>query len=284
MASVIKAQGLNKLFTNKVALNNFSFELEEGRILGMIGPNGAGKTTALRCLMGMAAYQGHLRVLGKNPRSQRNDILNDVSYIADTAILPKWITIDQLLEYTQGVHPKFDLKRAQQFLRQSDISTHRRVGELSKGMVTQVHLTLAISIDAKLLVLDEPTLGLDIIYRKRFYEQLLNDYFDQGKTILITTHQVEEIEHVLTDLLFIKQGKTVLNMEMESIAEQFVELDVSDQKLEEAQDFSPIYQTKNLGVNSLIFEGLDSATIAHLGSLKTPSVADLFIAKMSEER
>jgi len=267
---------------NFLALNDFSFELGAGRIMGLIGPNGAGKTTALRCLMGMSSYLGELTVLGKDPSKERMDILTDVAYIADTAILPSWITVDQLFEYTAGVHPKFDLARANSFLRQTEVSKHSTIGTLSKGMITQVHLALAISIDAKLLVLDEPTIGLDILYRKRFYEQLLNDYFDKGKTILITTHQVEEVEHLLTDLLFIKNGNTVLSMEMETVGQQFVELEANDQNLEQARLLNPIHERKGLGVTAFIFEGVEEAKLVPLGNIKTPSVADLFVAKMSE--
>ncbi len=281
METIIEARGLTKLYGNSFALNNFSFKLGAGRIMGLIGPNGAGKTTALRCLMGMSNYQGHLNILGQDPSKERMKMLRDVAYIADTAILPSWMTVAQLLEYTSGVHPRFDLKLAKSFLHQADISRDKKISELSKGMITQVHLALAISIDAKLLVLDEPTLGLDILYRKRFYEQLLNDYFDKSKTILITTHQVEEIEHVLTDLLFIKKGSVILNTEMESIGQRFVELEVSDQKADQAQEFGPIYQSKNLGVHMMIFEGVDAAKLSALGKVKTPSVADLFVAKMS---
>jgi ABC-2 type transport system ATP-binding protein len=281
MKSIISAQGLTKNYNGKFALNNFSFELGAGRIMGLIGPNGAGKTTALRCLMGMATYEGKLNVLGKDPRHDRGAILNDVAYIADTAILPDWITVAQLLEYTAGVHPNFDSTRANSFLQHTEILQESKIKTLSKGMVTQVHLALAISIDAKLLVLDEPTIGLDIIYRKRFYEQLLNDYFDENRTILITTHQVEEVEHLLTDLLFIKNGKALLNMEMDKVSEHFVELEVSEQNLEQARLLNPINERSSLGSNTLIFEGVAAAKLAELGNINTPSVADLFVAKMS---
>jgi ABC-2 type transport system ATP-binding protein len=280
METIIKAKGLTKTYGNSFALNNFSFELGSGRIMGLIGPNGAGKTTALRCLMGMTSYQGDLSVLGRNPKTERMAMLSEVAYIADTAILPSWMTVAQLLEYTAGVHTKFDLARANNFLAQTKISKQSKVSTLSKGMVTQVHLALAISIDAKLLVLDEPTIGLDILYRKRFYEQLLNDYFDQGKTILITTHQIEEVEHLLTDLLFIKNGDTILNMDMESIAQRFVELEVSDQNLAQARTFMPIHERQGFGATLLIFDGLDAEKLVGLGKTRTPSIADLFVATM----
>lgn len=279
--TIIEARGVTKIYGNSLALNNFSFSLGAGRVMGLIGPNGAGKTTALRCLMGMTSYQGDLTVLGQNPKNERMEILSDVAYIADTAILPSWMTVAQLFEYTAGVHAKFDSVRANSFLAQTEVSKHSKISTLSKGMVTQVHLAIAISIDAKLLVLDEPTLGLDIIYRKRFYEQLLNDYFDKSKTILITTHQVEEIEHVLTDLLFIKNGNTVLNMEMDSIGQRFVELDVNDQNLEKARSLKPIHERKGFGVTALVFDGVAVDQLADLGQIKTPSVADLFVATMS---
>jgi ABC-2 type transport system ATP-binding protein len=281
METIIKARGLTKVYADAFALNNLSFELGAGRIMGLIGPNGAGKTTALRCLMGMASYKGELEILGHDPSKQRMEMLSDVAYIADTAILPSWITVAQLLEYTAGVHPKFDLSRAKSFLKQTEVSLHSTIKTLSKGMVTQVHLALAISIDAKLLVLDEPTIGLDIIYRKRFYEQLLNDYYDKSKTILITTHQVEEIEHVLTDLLFIKNGKAILNLEMDAIGQRFVELEVADQDLDRARAFKPIHERRGLGTSALIFDDVAASELAAIGKTKTPSVADLFVAKMS---
>lgn len=281
METIIEARGLTKIYGDTLALNNFSFELGTGRIMGLIGPNGAGKTTALRCLMGLSSYQGQLTVLGKDPSKERVDMLSEVAYIADTAILPSWITVDQLFEYTAGVHPRFDLARANSFIKQTEVSKQSPIGTLSKGMVTQVHLALAISIDAKLLVLDEPTIGLDIIYRKRFYEQLLNDYFDKSKTILITTHQIEEVEHLLTDLLFIKNGNAILNTQMDSIADQFIELHVDDQNLEYARSLKPMHERRELGLTALIFEDVEAAKLATLGSIKTPSVADLFVAKVS---
>jgi ABC-2 type transport system ATP-binding protein len=281
METIIEARGLTKVYGDTLALNNFSFELGAGRIMGLIGPNGAGKTTALRCLMGLSSYEGQLAVLGKDPSKERADMLSEVAYIADTAILPSWITVDQLFEYTAGVHPKFDLARANSFIQQTEVSKQSRIGSLSKGMVTQVHLALAISIDAKLLVLDEPTIGLDIIYRKRFYEQLLNDYFDKSKTILITTHQIEEVEHLLTDLLFIKNGNAILNTQMDSIGDQFIELHVDDQNLEHARSLKPMHERRELGLTALIFEDVEAAKLATLGRIKTPSVADLFVAKMS---
>lgn len=280
MKSMIKAQGLTKIYGDSFALNNFNLELGPGRIMGLIGPNGAGKTTALRCLMGMTQYEGRLQVMGKDPSTQRMDMLSDVAYIADTAILPSWMTVDQLLEYTEGVHPKFDRARANGFIQTTEIRPSSKISTLSKGMVTQVHLALAISIDAKLLVLDEPTIGLDIIYRKRFYEQLLNDYFDEQRTILITTHQIEEIEHLLTDLLFIRNGNSILNAEMEHLGDQFVELEVSEQNLEKARQYNPIHERTVLGARVLIFNGAPVNELAKLGSTRTPGVADLFVATM----
>lgn len=281
MQPIIRAKGLTKAYGNKFALNNFSFELGAGRIMGLIGPNGAGKTTALRCLMGMAEYHGELRIMDKDPRKERMTMLHDVAYIADTAILPAWMTVSQLLEYSAGVHPRFDLNRAEEFLQQTDVSKHSKISALSKGMVTQVHLALAISVDAKLLVLDEPTIGLDILYRKRFYQQLLNDYFDEQRTILITTHQVEEIEHLLTDLVFIKNGGVVLNMKMDALSQRFVELDVHADHLQEARDLGPISERRELANTILLFEHVSPDRLRSMGTIKTPSVADLFVALMS---
>lgn len=278
---IIQARGVTKIYGTKFALNNFSFELGAGRIMGLIGPNGAGKTTALRCLMGMATYQGDLNVMGRNPKRERMEMLHDIAYIADTAILPSWMSVAQLLEYSSGVHPKFDLVKANDFLAKTEISNHSKVSELSKGMITQLHLALTISIDAKLLVLDEPTIGLDILYRKRFYEQLLNDYFDDSKTILITTHQVEEVEHLLTDLVFIKNGSSVLDIEMDSLESRFTEVTVSKANLELARTLAPLHERKEMAGHKFIYDGVSRDTLAGLGQMNTPSVADLFVAKMS---
>ncbi len=281
MTAIVSAKGLSKSYGAFKALDNAHFEIETGKIVGLIGPNGAGKTTALRCLLGLATFNGDLTVLGMNPHKERVSLMQEVAYIADTAVLPKWITVTQLLDYLEVIHPKFSREKAEGFLRQTDIRATSRVQELSKGMVTQLHLATTISIDAKLLILDEPTLGLDIVYRKRFYEQLLNDYFDEQRTILITTHQVEEIEPLLTDLMFIKQGRIILDTDMESIGQRYTEVEVKADLVERAQAFNPISQTRMLGGMVMVFENTPRDVLKELGPCRNPSVADLFVAKMS---
>ena len=282
MTTVISAQGVTKRYGDKFALNNFNLEVGRGQIVGLIGPNGAGKTTALRCLLGLATYEGSLTVMGSDPSRNRLQLLEQVAYIADTSVLPSWISVAQILHHIDGVHPKFDRAKAESFLAQTEIQASQKVRTLSKGMVTQLHLALAISIDARLLVLDEPTLGLDIIYRKRFYQQLLNDYFDEERTIVITTHQVEEVESLLTNLVFIKQGRTVLDIPMESLAQQFSELEVSNANLAAATALQPIHTRNVLGGKILLFEGVAASRLTPFGDVRIPSVADLFVAKMTE--
>jgi len=281
MNSIISASGLSKRYDNFVAVDNIDLEIGSGKIVGLIGPNGAGKTSLLRCMLGLSTYEGKLRVLGKNPSLERVAVSTDVAYIADTAILPSWIKVHQLLEYMEVMHPKFSRVKAQSFLDETEISPDRLVKQLSKGMITQLHLALAISIDASLLVLDEPTLGLDILYRKKFYEQLSNDYFDESKTILITTHQVEEVENLLTDLIFIKNGKLILNAPMEQVAATFTEIEVRAENLEQARSLSPISERAALGATVMLFENVDRAQLGSLGTFRSPSVTDLFVAKMS---
>ena len=281
MESIIHAKGITKLFGGFAALNNFSIDIPAGRIVGLIGPNGAGKSTFLKCVMGITSHHGDLSVMGMNPTTDRRQLLQRVAYIADTAVLPRWIRVIQLLEYAEGVHPNFNRARAEHFLEQTEVNLNSKIGTLSKGMTTQVHLAIAISIDAKLLVLDEPTLGLDILYRKRFYEQLLNDFFDEQRTILITTHQVEEIESLLSDVIFIKQGKLLLESSMDQIAKRFHQVEVSGNHLEKAEQLAPIYRSPTLGGERLIFETDDASELAALGQVSTPSVADLFVAKMA---
>lgn len=283
MTSIVSAKGLSKSYGQFKALDNASFEIEPGKIVGLIGPNGAGKTTALRCLLGLATFDGDLKVLGKNPHKQRIELMKEVAYIADTAVLPKWITVTQLLDYLDVIHPNFSREKAESFLSQTDIRATSRVQELSKGMVTQLHLATTISIDAKLMVLDEPTLGLDIVYRKRFYEQLLNDYFDEERTVLITTHQVEEIEPLLTDLMFIKQGRIILDTDMESVAQRYTEVEVKADLVDKALAFNPISQTRMLGGMVMVFENTPRDTLKELGPCRNTSVADLFVAKMSDK-
>ncbi len=281
MNTIISAQGLSKRYGSFKALDNVTFNVAPGRIVGLIGPNGAGKTTALRCLLGLSTFEGQLSVLGKDPSRDRVSLLQDIAYIADTAVLPGWIKVEQLLEYMQAVHPKFSRVKAQSFLDETEIKSGHKVKELSKGMITQLHLSLAISIDARLLVLDEPTLGLDILYRKRFYEQLLNDYFDSDRTIVITTHQVEEVEQLLTDLIFIKQGKIILDTDMEAMTARFAEVEVRSENLEQARALKPINERTTMGGTVMMFENIQADQIAVLGKTRIPSVVDLFVAKMA---
>lgn len=281
MNSIISASGLSKRYDNFVAVDNIDLEIGSGKIVGLIGPNGAGKTSLLRCMLGLSTYAGELRVLGKNPSLERVAVSTDVAYIADTAILPAWIKVHQLLEYMEVMHPKFNRAKAQSFLDETEINNDQKVKQLSKGMVTQLHLAMTISIDAKLLILDEPTLGLDILYRKNFYEQLSNDYFDESRTILITTHQVEEVENLLTDLMFIKKGRLVLDASMQEVADKFIEVEVGAENLSEAQALNPIAKRSVLGTTIMMFEGVSPEHLRPLGTMRAPSVADLFIAKMT---
>ncbi len=280
MDMLIKARGLQKSYGATKALDNIDFDIPAGRIVGVIGPNGAGKTTALKAILGLIPVDGDLHVMGMDPRLERTKLLEDVCFIADTAILPRWMKVSQAIDYVEGVHPKFDRKKAEKFIASTTIKTNSKIRQLSKGMVTQLHLALVMAIDAKLLVLDEPTLGLDILHRKDFYSTLLGDYFDDDKTIIITTHQVEEIENILTDLIFIDQGRVVLNESMEDIPNRFVEVDVNANEVETARAAKPIHERPILGGSAFIFETNDYSAITDLGNLKTPSIADLFVAKM----
>ena len=281
MNTVVHAKNLNKSYGDFKVLDNINLQIEPGKIVGLIGPNGAGKTTALRCLLGLASFEGELQVLGRNPQKDRVDMLHDVAFIADTAILPGWMSVAQVLAYMEGVHPKFSRVKAVEFLNATDIKLNKKIKTLSKGMITQLHLALIISIDAKLLVLDEPTLGLDIIYRKRFYEQLLNDYYDAQRTILITTHQVEEVESLLTDLIFIQKGKVVLDKTMQQVADDFFEVEVYGENIPTARTLGPIHERSILGGVAMMFECGNREQAISLGKIRTPSVADLFVAKMS---
>jgi ABC-2 type transport system ATP-binding protein len=280
MSTVIEARGLTKAYGQSQVLNGIDLNIEKGRIVGLIGPNGAGKTTALRCLLGLSSFDGNLDVLGLDPRRDRTQLLEDVCFIADTAILPQWLKVSQAIEFLKGVHPNFNLEKAQSFLASTNIEPNKKISQLSKGMITQLHLALVMAIDVKLLVLDEPTLGLDILYRKQFYTSLLNDYFDEERTIIVTTHQVEEVEGLLTDLLFIKDGRIILETEMEDIDSRFVELEVRGDDVERAKALGPISERKVLGGSAFIFEGESRDNLAEMGKLRTPSVADLFVAKM----
>ena len=277
----IEARGLRKTFGTTVALNGIDLHVEEGRILGIIGPNGAGKTTALNAILGLTPYEGELKVLGRDPWKARDELMRDVSFIADVAVLPRWIRVSQLLDYVAGVHPRFDRTKAEGFLAKTTIKRTKRVRELSKGMVTQLHLALVMAIDARLLVLDEPTLGLDILFRKQFYDSLLNDYFDRSRTIVVTTHQVEEVQDVLTDLMFIDRGRIVLECSMEEFESRYVEIMVNPEQLAAARALNPMHERPVFGRSVLLFDRVDRDQLASLGDVRGPSIADLFVAVMS---
>jgi ABC-2 type transport system ATP-binding protein len=286
--TVIEARGLRKTFGTTVALDGVDLRIEEGRILGLIGPNGAGKTTALNAIVGLTPYQGELKVLGRDPWTERDQLMRDVCFISDVAVLPRWIRVSQALEYVAGVHPRFDRAKAEGFLAKTTIQHNSKVRELSKGMVVQLHLALVMAIDARLLVLDEPTLGLDILYRKQFYDSLLNDYFDRSRTIVVATHQVEEIQHVLTDLMFIDRGRIVFDCSMEEIESRYLEVTVRPEQLAAARPLRPLHERQVLGRSILLFDlksELESACVdrqqlAALGEVRTPGIADLFVAVM----
>jgi len=282
MAS-IEASGLRKTYGPTVALDGVNLRVEEGRILGLIGPNGAGKTTALNAILGLVPYQGSLRVLGRDPWTERDAITRDVSFIADVAVLPRWLQVSKALDYVAGVHPRFDRAKAESFLSKTNIKMTSKVRELSKGMVAQLHLALVMAIDAKLLILDEPTLGLDILYRKQFYDSLLNDYFDGTRTIVVTTHQVEEIQDVLTDLMFINRGRIVLECSMEEFEARYAEVAVNPDRVEAARALRPIHERQVFGRSIFLFDGADRQQLAALGEVRTPGIADLFVAVMRQE-
>jgi ABC-2 type transport system ATP-binding protein len=279
--ATIEAGGLRKTFGTTVALDGINLCVEEGRILGLVGPNGAGKTTALNAILGLTSYEGELKVLGRDPWNERNQLMRDVSFIADVAVLPRWIRVTQLLDYVAGVHPRFDRTKAEGFLAKTTIRRTSKVRELSKGMVAQLHLALVMAIDAKLLVLDEPTLGLDILYRKQFYDSLLNDFFDHSRTIVVTTHQVEEVQDVLTDLMFIDRGRIVLQCSMEEFDSRYVEVMVNPEHVAAARALKPIHERPVFGRSVLLFDHVDRGQLAALGEVRRPSIADLFVAVMS---
>ncbi len=280
MSATIEVRGVSKSYGQLRALDNVSFTAEPGHIVGLIGPNGAGKTTALRAVLGLTPYEGELRVLGLDPYAQRDRLMQDVCFIADVAVLPGWLRVHQAVEFVAGVHPRFRRERAEEFLGRTSIRRTSRVRELSKGMIVQLNLALVMAIDARLLVLDEPTLGLDILYRKQFYESLLSDYFDSERTILITTHQVEEVEHILTDLLFIDRGRIVLNSSMEEVAAKFVQLTVNPDSVAAAREHKPFYEREVFGRTVMYFHDVAGDALRKLGEARTPSVADLFVAKI----
>jgi ABC-2 type transport system ATP-binding protein len=280
MSAVIHARNLGKQYGTVRALHGVNLEIPAGRIVGLIGPNGAGKTTALKAVLGLTDFEGELSVLGHNPRTQRHALMQEVCFIADVAVLPRWIRAGEAIEFVEGVHPRFSRKRCEELLARTKIKHSMRVRELSKGMIVQLHLALIMAIDAKLLVLDEPTLGLDILYRKEFYQLLLNDYFDHERTIVVTTHQVEEIEHILTDLIFIKDGTVALAASMDEVAERFTEVMVGPELREQAIALKPLYERQVFGKSIFLFDGPGREQLKQLGELHKPSVADIFVATM----
>jgi len=284
MENVVEARGVSRSYGDLKAVDNIDFHVPTGSVLGLIGPNGAGKTTLLRALLGLNQFDGELEVLGKDPRSQRAQLMEQVCFIADTAVLPGWMRVEQLLDYASGVHPRFARDQAEAFLRDTEVKLSRRVRDLSKGMIVQVHLALVMAIDARLLVLDEPTLGLDILVRKRFYEQLISDYFDQERTIIISTHQVDEVQHILTDVMFLNHGKLVLSRSMEQIEAQFVQLNAVGESAVKAQGIPHLGSHSILGGKAVIYEDIERASLAPLGELRTPSVSDLFVAIMGGDQ
>jgi len=277
----IEAKGLRKAYGETVALAGVSLRVEEGRILGLIGPNGAGKSTALNAMLGLTEFEGDLKVLGRDPWAERDQLMRDVCFIADVAVLPRWMRVHQAVDYVAGVHPRFDRAKAEAFLARTTIKHTSRVRELSKGMVTQLHLALIMAIDAKLLVLDEPTLGLDLLFRKSFYDTLLNDYFDRSRTIVVTTHQVEEIQHILTDVVFLDRGRAVLEASIEDLEARYVELSTSAENLAAARALRPVHERTVFDRTFLIYDGVERARLAELGEVRTPSLADIFVARMS---
>ncbi|MCA0300304.1 ABC transporter ATP-binding protein [Pseudoxanthomonas mexicana] len=279
--AVVSAHGLRKAYKNKLALNDTSFQIEAGKIIGLIGPNGAGKTTALKAILGLIPFEGQLKVLGLDPRKDRDELMKDVCFIADVAVLPRWMKVKEAIDFVDGVHPRFDRAKCERFLANTQLKPNLRVREMSKGMIVQLHLALVMAIDAKLLVLDEPTLGLDILYRKQFYQRLLEDYFDEQKTIIVTTHQVEEIEHILTDVMFIRDGRIALTAQMDEVAERYTEVLVSGEAVEQARALKPIDERAlPFGKTVLLFDGVPQAQLATLGETRTPGLADLFVAIM----
>lgn len=285
MTPVLSARGLTKRYGKQIAVDGIDFEIPAGRIVGLIGPNGSGKTTTLKAALGLIPFDGELSVLGLDPRTQRDELMKDVCFIADVAILPRWLRVKDAVDFVEGVHPRFDRKKAERYIANTKLQPGMKVKQMSKGMVVQLHLALVMAIDARLLVLDEPTLGLDIIYRKQFYQNLLEDYFDEEKTIVITTHQVEEVEHILTDLLFIREGKIALSATMDEIGQRYVEVMVQNEKVAAARALEPIDQRTVFGKSVMLFDslragGLSRSQLEALGEVRNPSVADLFVATM----
>jgi ABC-2 type transport system ATP-binding protein len=282
MSAVITASGLSKQYKSSLALDNVSFQIAPGRIVGLIGPNGAGKTTALKAILGLTDFTGELNVLGFDPRKQRDKLMGEVCFIADVAVLPRWIRVHEVVDFVANVHPRFDRKKCEAFLARTKLTPNQRVRQMSKGMIVQLHLALVMAIDARLLILDEPTLGLDILYRKQFYQNLLEDYFDENKTIIVTTHQVEEVEHILTDLMFIRDGKIVLDADMDAIGERFIEVMVNADKAPAARALKPLDERQVFGKSIFLFDGVERAQLEAMGEVRRPSVSDLFVATMKE--
>ena len=284
MDHIVEAKGLTRKFGDLNAVDHVDFTIPPGAVLGLIGPNGAGETTLLRALLGLTEYRGELNVLGNSPRTQRSRLMEEVCFIADTAVLPRWMRVEQLLDYASGIHPRFDRSIALSYLKDTDVRLNGRIKNLSKGMMVQVHLALVMAIDARLLILDEPTLGLDILFRKRFFEQLISDYFDQERTIIISTHQVDEVQHILTDVMFLNRGKKILQRSMLEIEEQFVQLNAVGDSAAKAQGIPHLGSQSILGGKAVIYEGIERESLAPLGELRTPSVADLFVAMMGGDK
>jgi ABC-2 type transport system ATP-binding protein len=280
MSAVITANGLSKRYKSSLALDNVSFQIAPGRIVGLIGPNGAGKTTALKAILGLTDFTGELNVLGFDPRKQRDKLMGEVCFIADVAVLPRWIRVHQVVDFVANVHPRFDRAKCEAFLARTKLQPNQKVRQMSKGMIVQLHLALVMAIDAKLLILDEPTLGLDILYRKQFYQNLLEDYFDENKTIIVTTHQVEEVEHILTDLMFIRDGRIVLDSDMDAIGERFIEVMVNADKAAAARALKPLDERQVFGKSIFLFDGVERAQLEAMGEVRRPSVSDLFVATM----
>jgi ABC-2 type transport system ATP-binding protein len=281
MSNVIEARGLSKRYGRYTAVDAIDLDIPAGRIVGLIGPNGAGKTSALKAILGLTNFDGQLKVLGKDPSRDRATLMEDVCFIADVAVLPRWARVWQLLEFTENIHPRFSREKCVRYLSTTKVTLDHKVKQLSKGMVAQLHLAIVMAIDVKLLVLDEPTLGLDILYRKQFYTNLLNDYFDEHRSILITTHQVEEVEHILSDLIFIKEGRIALDCTMEEVQERYVELMVAPEKADAARAFKPMFERNLFGRHIFLYENADRDQLRALGEMRTPSVADLFVATMT---
>ena len=280
MSAVISARKLSKRYKGTVAVDSIDFDIPAGRIVGLIGPNGSGKTTTLKAALGLVPFEGELKVLGKDPRTQRDELMQDVCFIADVAVLPRWLKVKDAIAFVAGVHPRFNRAKAEAYIAHTKLRPDQKVKEMSKGMIVQLHLALVMAIDAKLLVLDEPTLGLDILYRKQFYQNLLEDYFDENKTIVVTTHQVEEIEHILTDLMFIREGKIVLSASMDDVGERFHEVMVAADRAEAARALQPIDERQVFGKSVMLFDGRPRSELATYGEVRNPGIADLFVATM----